>query len=559
MGDFILGNLDSFPVTGQPKNPTLAKMSKRWMGHAVIGYPAIERHTNLDYTGPLGSVMGIYYSLVFWLGKQEYKVQKLDEWVEISPVHAQYYQLTHKQKEDLEGKIKQGLVSVSQSVADMELLMHDKRRYEEFLHYLGYQTYEKAAKDGNKRAKEEVEWNANLDKKDIFFEEDDKAVAKRADQHSLKAVFIDQVDIHTGEGISIRSIVSRWPTLITDFMNMSDDDLEIDKVMNKLKISRAESVVLVTKNKLYQEWKAIFGPEIKSRYIRIQELLQSRRASVNQYREWLKPYIARHRMIMEGMSSPPGRQFKQISPYESGGTATSSSSITLLVWKDFIAPEIFKGGSEEMGKMLLDKPYKYGPEYKKEEFKTNDIPVDDDWTMRTLIFNKKWGLVRDYPWITERWVKKMKEEMFRDKWLTPHKPYYTFFPIRLDRFTLRMPTGEEVDDGAFDITFLIMSQNAMFAKLLELKAKQEEMEKYVDNLLGIGKIVEGRRPAYADEKESAVDKFLEAMSLSFEFAKGGPYERDFNDRITKGYLQRAAGERYGSIVGFLKKRMGVGG
>jgi hypothetical protein len=562
MGEWILGNLDSYPITGEAKNKLLEKMALPWMGHVVIGYPAIERHTALDYTGPLGSVMGIYYSLVFQLSKWEYKLQKAGEWVEISPVHAQYYQLTHRQKEELEGKIKQGLVSVSQSVADMELLMHDRRRYEEFLHYMGYRTYGEAAKQ-NKDAKEELDWNSNLDKSELYLKEDEKNARKMSDQHSLKAVFVDQVDVHTGEGISMRSIVSRWPTLITDFMNMSDEDMEIDKVMKKLNVSRAEAVVLITKNKLYQEWKALFGPEIKNRYERINELLISRRTSVEKYREWLKPYIARHKLLEEGLSSAGGRGEKLITPFETGGMATSSSEITLYVWKDFLVPEIFKGGSEETGKLLMEIEVKEG----KEKYKTNSIPVDDDWTKRNLIFHKEWGLITQYKWITERWVREQKEAMFRDRWLTPHKPYYTFFPIKLMRSTIRMPSGEEIDDGVFDVTFLIMSQNAMFCKLLELKARQEEMEQYVDNLLGIRnknfpgveRFAGGRRPPYAEGKKGFAGEFLEKMSLAFQFAKGGPYERDFNDRMTKGYLQRAAGERYGQIVGFLKKKMGVGG
>jgi len=40
---------------------------------------------------------------------------------------------------------------------------------------------------------------------------------------------------------------------------------------------------------------------------------------------------------------------------------------------------------------------------------------------------------------------------------------------------------------------------------------------------------------------------------------GGPYERDFEDRVTKVYLLRGAADRYGPIVGFIKKKMGIGG
>ena len=548
---WILDNFDTDSVTGRAKNEELNDKSLKWLGHWVVGYPYLERHTRLNYTGQIGSIMGMYYSLVFQLAKWEHNVRKADEWVEVSPVHAQYYQLTVKQKEELEGKIKQGLAQVSQAVADSELLMHDKRRYLEFLHYMGYRT----AKEWEQTDGKTEEKHNHDDKNSICFEDEDKrkkTVEKHIDNHSLKAVFIDQVDFHTGEGISMRSIVSRWPTLISDFMNLNDDDLSPDKVMEKLTISRAEAVILVTKNKLYQEWKNIFGPEIKNRYMTIEGLLQARKESIDQYREWLKPSIARHRMLKEGLGTAGGRAFNMTTQYISAGQATSAAKICLYVWKDFVPPEIFKGGTEEMGKLLMKDTNKWD----------NDIAVDDEWTKRTLIFGKEYGLINKYHWITEEWVREKKIEMFRDKWLTPHKPYYTFIPINLEKATIRMPDGNEMDDGIFDIGFMIMSQNAMFCKLLELKAKEEELEHYINKLLGVHKYESGTVPDYSKDKEGGNPalNFFGKFNIKMLLAKtGGPYERDFEDRITKVYLLRGAAERYGPIVGFLKKKMGMAG
>ncbi len=298
-GKYVLAdeNFVKDPVSGDvkgigavfsgPKNP--------WLGHALIASP-YESHMTLDFTGPPGASSGIYYALAFQLGKWEHNVHKIDEWVEVSPVHAQFYQLTIKQKEDLENKIKSGLGSAAQAVADLELLLHDKRKYEEMLHYMGY---ESKVIDGE----EQIDFSVDSDDKKR------KEREKRVDNHSLKAMFIDQVDIHTGEGISMRSIVSRWPTLISDYQRMADEDMNPDKVKDKLGVSKAEGVVLVTKNKLFLEWKKLFLPEVKARYVRIMELVRSRRTSVEQYKEWLKPVIARHKLLKEGLGSagvPPG-------------------------------------------------------------------------------------------------------------------------------------------------------------------------------------------------------------------------------------------------------------
>ncbi|MBS3051342.1 MAG: hypothetical protein J4400_04280 [Candidatus Aenigmarchaeota archaeon] len=548
-GEWILGDLSRHPLKGDILNKSLGKMcgpKGLWLGHVLAAGP-FEAHVKLDFTGPPGSVSGIYYSLTFQLGKWEYQVQKRDEWIEVSPVHAQYYQLTQKQKEDLEGKIKQGLVSVSQSVADMELLMHDRRRYHEFLHYLGYRTPNELKKDKKLEKQEKEHQHIDEEMDEICLKEDEdekqrKEREKRTDNHSLKAVFIDQVDMHTGEGISMRSIVSRWPTLITDFMRMDDGDMDPGKVRDKLDISRAEAVVLITKNKLFQEWKNIFGPEIKNRYITINDLTRARKESVKQYKEWLKPFIARHKLIKEGLATAGGRGGALTSFVTSGGVATSSSKIVLYVWKDFLVPELYKGGSEETAKMR---------EFKK-------LRPDDDWTMKNLIFSRKFGLINKYPWITEKWVKDKLEEMGASRWFTYQKPYYSFFEITLEKTNIRMPTGDEMEDGVFDINMFCMSENALFCKLLELKAEQELMEQHVNRLLGIHEPVRGTVPKYAQKEESPVTKFLDKFPMPFQFAKNhGPYERDFADRLTKIYFARIAGERYAPIVNFIKMKMGM--
>ncbi len=520
---FILGDFTKDTTTGALKNKDLFDSGLKWLGHALVLSP-FEAHVSLDYTGAPGASSGIYYALAFQLGKWEYNIQKADEWIEVSPVHAQYYQLTQKQKEDLEGRIKSGLASAAQAVADLELLLHDKRKYEEMLHYMGYQN----------RYDEEFK----IDTVDISDEDGKKK--RNADNHSLKAMFIDQVDFHTGEGISMRSIVSRWPTMISDFMKMDDSDIDPGSVMKKLDISRAEAVVLVTKNKLFNEWKNIFLPEVKSRYQRILELVRSRKKSVEEYKEWLKPYVARHKLIEEGLSDENRRSERRTSFMSTVGHAMSFSEISIWAWKDFLSPEIHKVS----GDIYAKKP----------------IPVYDDWTKKNLIFNKEYGLIVEHPWITEEWVLEQKKLFESNGWLTKNREYYSFFIIKFNRSNYRDATGNELEDGIFDVTLVLMSQNVLFAKLLELKAKQEEFNKYIDNLLGISKPIPGSVPKLKEGNIlGPIKQFFNFFSMPLEFIKRGPYEREFNDRITKYYLAPMAVDRYVPIVNFIKQKMGYGG
>lgn len=474
------------------------------LGHCVAFGP-LEGHTKLDFTGPPGTSSSIYFSLVFQLPKWEMKVAKFDEAIEVTPVHAQYYQLTTKQKEELENKIKTGLGQVAQSISDYELLRHDARKYQEFLNYF-----------------------------------------EGKDEHSLKAVFIDQVDMHTGD-VAMRNIVQRWPTLIHDFQRLTDEDLEVDKVKERLKVSKAEAIVLITKNKLYQEWKRLFLGNIKDRYERISQLSRGRQKSVDAYRDWLKPVIARHKLIDEGLATPGGRSSYRTAFVSAGGHAVSTSHLDIWVWKDFTSPEFFKGGSEDIARLTQGKLENWR------------LSPYDKWTKNNLIFHKKHGLVADHKWITDAWVRQKLKEMYDRRWLTRHKLYYSFFIISLDKTNMRTSTGDEFEDGYFDVNMIVMSQNAMFAKLLELEAKKEEFEDYVNNLLGLPTPKKGQafNPSQKDRLGPAKN-FFDWFSLNFQFFKRGPYEHDFDERLTKYYFKPIAEERYSVIVGFLKSKAGMG-
>jgi hypothetical protein len=501
-------------ITGDIENKKLLELQMANFGRMLAICPP-DQYISLNPTTAPGGTSGVYFSLVFQLRKWEYQVQRASQSIEITPAYTQYYQMVLRQKEEFETKIKAGLASAAQSVADLELLKHDERKYREFLGYFGMK----------------VENGKVMDD------------PKSKDEHSLKAIFVDQVDVHTGEGVSMRSIVSRWPTLITDFMRLADTDTDMDVVRKKLDISKAEAVVLVTKNKLYQQWKKMFGPEIKNRYERIAGLIRSREKSVDEYREWLKPVIARHQLLSEGLSDKGMRKdFFRTTFMTSPGSTTSLEFINVWAWKDITSPELAKIPGELIAKKPID-PY-------------------DDWTKKNLIFNKEHGLVTEYPWITDKWIKDQYTYLTDPtrRMLIAHKPYYTFFDITFMRGGIRLPSGAELEDSLFIVNTVFMSQNALFAKLLELRAKQETFEKYVNELLGIEHKIEGTPPEPKKEKDytKPFRDFFSYFNLNFQFFKRGPYERDFRDRVTKYYLKAMGSERYVPIKNLIKEKFSYG-
>ncbi|MFH1631222.1 MAG: hypothetical protein ABIA21_03320, partial [Candidatus Aenigmatarchaeota archaeon] len=482
-------------------------------GKCVLAGP-LDQHAVFNLTGPPGCAAKVYYGFLFQLRKWEYNEVKADEWIEVSPTHAQYYQLTMKQKEDLENKIKAGLASASQSIADFELLRHDQRKYQEFKDY--------------------------IDSKD---------------EHSLRAVFIDQVDVHTGD-TAIRNIVTRWPTLIVDFMRMAETDLDPGKVMDRLGVSKAEAVVLITKNKLYNEWKKIFIPEIEKRLNSIKELIQSREMSVKQYREWLKPYITRHKLLKETLGTAAMRKDQTTQFVPASGQASSSSTVNICAWKWFPKAEFKKRSGETDALHPID-PY-------------------DNWMKEELIYNKKHGLIADFPWITPDWVDATVKDIKSGPFLKPNKLYYSFFDIHFMRNTLRQADGSEVEDALYFINNMLMSQNILLAKILEIKAKEEETERYVDELIGtsILRDEEKKKKEEAKKKEDEkkwwkkyntastvfekIKKIEKPKSLKwFKLFKSGPYESHFDDRVVAD-LRRIGQYRYAPAVALIKERFGFG-
>ncbi len=481
------------------------------------------QYANINFTGPPGSCSGIYFSLVSQLRKWGYTVRKVDEWINVSPQHAQYYQLVVEQKRQLENTIKAGLVSAAQSVADLELVKHDMRKYEEVLKYFS-----------------------------------------EKDNHSLKAMFIDQVDIHTGEGVSLRSSAARWPTIIADFMKLRDEWVEPDKIAKELNISKAEGVILATKNRLFNKWKETFREVSIERYNNLKALIKSREKTVQEYRNWLKPYIARFKAMKLGHESTDSIKGLFSSPDDIAGQAGFSNGIKLWAWKYFSAPDIRKPAKELIDDFL--------------------IPPNDDYMVNKYIKDPKTGLANIYPDLLKPGKNgTVADDMIKEilgRWsdygLKKDELYYVFFEFDIERVGGKIHSFE-FEDITFDIRTYMMSQNVMLVKVLEMELREKEIEKYINEILGVSEDYAKKSfpELFGNEKKappssaiknyenigSSVSKKLEPvvkfLKKRFMFAKKGIYEKDFADRITKLYLTPMGQNFFGPVKGFLIKQMGV--
>ncbi len=383
--------------------------------------------TEINYTGKPGSASGIYYSLFFQLPKWDWHVEKATEWIEVTPTHKEYYDRTTATKQMLESTIKTGLASAAQSVADYELLMHDLRKYSEILGYF-----------------------------------------ERDDIHALKSMFIDQIDIHTGN-LSVGEMTrNRWPTMTADFHRLKDDEMKVDDIKKKLEISTAEGIILATKNRLYVDWKNMFKNTVVERYQRLKGLALSREKSINEYKEWLKPYISRFRTTRLGTAQSDLRKSFSRHFMDVAGLSTFLNQIRFFVWKPLITRE--QRPSEEVLGDFKVHPY--------DEFLRNNLILGGKF--RTYEKVKLPALADTYQWLrngrkycekcdkyySDGFIKcdgcgntELEDRTYADelvykeimtkwgeKWKTdPFEFYYMLLDIDIERLGIRLPSGELED------------------------------------------------------------------------------------------------------------------
>jgi hypothetical protein len=514
-------------------------------GWAICGSP-FEMVMIFDFTGLRGSGSNMYYGYVYQVPKWNYNIAKVDEWISVTPEWAEYYSLTLGQKQKLMETIKAGLASAASSVADYELAMHDVRRYKEIIDYF-------------------------------------KAAQK--DEHVLRSLFVDRVDAHTGEGYSLISMARRWPTIITDFIRMKEEWTDpkkipvakdqIQRIKEELDVSQAEATVLKTKNELFRQWKTAFRPTVVERYARMQNLVDARKASIDEYRNWMKPYLARFKMMKEKMETvSPADELSN--PYMTPGFGQSQAStgVKLWLWKPMPLGELRKA---EMGPL---KPVGTA------NFVVN--PYDDMVKKWLDKINAHWGTnITDVEILGGKDEKGNEHKGLLKEWTEYLPPnnfgrmdkfhvYYVFFEVTYWLNLVKTPPPEamETDNVMFyPLRGWFMSQNSLLVHLLEIEARNRAFEAYVNQMLGLKeaeediiKRVEAEIAGKAPEKPN-LKKFQKVRGWGGTLGKGmdkfahlyvkrGPYEPVFKERVSK-LMARGMGAYYKQQLDHIQALMGA--
>jgi len=166
-------------------------------------------------------------------------------------------------------------------------------------------------------------------------------------------------------------------------------------------------------------------------------------------------------------------------------------------------------------------------------------------------------------------------------------PYFIFFDMTINRFVARLPDGSEIEDMMFDrFKVSLSTQNVIILHLIELEAKDKDLDNYIGQLLGeMGKTSEGevvdikkleedwlinlegetkkeeKKPIpvlnFFKQVGDSINKFLEFFGIKLSFFRAlGPYEFSLNERVSKYYIKEA-GITFLSVVNYIKSSFGV--
>jgi len=566
-------------------------------GEGVNANP-FDQNEYLNYTTSLGGCSGVYYGLMFQLGKWGFERFKINEDIFVSQINKGYYDLVLGEKERLAQQIKSGLASIAQAYADLELILHDLRKYHEYVKLF------------NEIRETEEKMKIEKDEKKI----NELKNKKMKTLQTLRSIFIDQVDVHTdlpNTPIALRSIASRWPTIISDFMKL---DRETSPEEIRLDVSYAEKVVLSTKNKLFLSWLEMFEKTVTERYERLKELAVARENSIREYKEMLKPTITRYKMINDALSSSGGRKWIYTSFFRPEAQAFSIDSMTIWAWKPFAPEEKWRATREYFDKISLKdagftdeeiEELKESGVIKEKNVLIDALPIEPsiDRIVRLIMkrINEEYRAlgveftIVDVFRARERLVEQFKSHSAgaTSPVVWPYSPYFVFAEIPLVRAVVVLPNGTQLEDLAVsNLRTYVKTQNIIIGHIMELIVKEKMLENYVDSLLGeFGFDKEGRMRSVKDmlkkefvfiyggskdiekylspkeKKESKRNekkfnffkKFLDYFGINLAFYRSyGPYEHNVTYRLAKYYF-KISGSVFSLIKNYLNAAFQVPG
>ncbi len=574
-----------------------------------VNAPPYEAVKYLDLEFNMGVGSGVYYSLLFQLGKWGYERQEVKHSIEVSPVYKEYYTLIMDQKEKLDSQIKNGFAGLIQTIQDYELIDHDLRKYAEYLKWFaGLERAKKALKNAKETGNEIASAQAEY----------------RESQHIIKAMFIDQVDAYTGDSVSLKGIAVRWPTIIGDFFDLYDEDESVEDIQKERDIPKAEAIILKTKHELYREWKNEFLTNIIKRYRSLKQLALGRKFSIEETREDLIPLISRYKAIKDMRSDMKGAAELQFDWNRPDSQAVAMDIWDVWAWKPFTVKEEPYPNTRYSEDKIPLKEAGFNKEERKylfDNYKITEVPelpatpiMDRHLRNIMKMIYLEHGVRISLKDVVDKITDLSKRYSEPGDFSSTHggprwefSPYFIFLKIPTLRHIIKLPNSGMIEDMIWDgIQTFNITQNILIGRMLEIQAIKENERRQISRMLGYEDLAENGKVTELDEMlkktypefdfnegkvdEKGVESQLkkevkkEEVKKNFEefqekwksfnekskktlgklglyplmFAYKTPYEKLMFERMTK-QMQRGPGVAFGEVDNFLKKKAGVPG
>ncbi|MEM5820465.1 MAG: hypothetical protein QW678_02375 [Candidatus Aenigmatarchaeota archaeon] len=475
---------------------------------------------SLDFTHFAGKATEIIYSIIFGYGKKGFDVFKVDENLYVSSAYQPFYSNIRKQKEEIENNIKAQLAQIATAITDTQLIAHDYRKYKYFLKIF--------------LELDEIQKKLNEEKNKEKIEELKKR--KKELEQSLRNIFIDQVDIYTGDFSIINMARTRWTTFISDFLSLEEEKTPEDILQKFPNITKAEAIQLAKKNQLYLIWREEFKRVVKEREAELRKLLIMRKNSIDKYKEMLRPLIARYFSFKEEPSIFTSTSLSFIKP----ATYPLLIESTKLWLIKSIPPFYFEYEKIRQASLSLERIgliseniIKLVDKSKEEKIKKIVMPVEPSVDRVVLagleVINQKFGTnfsINDVLDIRESIYKK-EYEVSPDKERWKLSPYYVFVEISLDRVLLKTYSGIEIEDFAFSIKPYLISQNLAFLMYLQTKALDTYYEQQINSFFGesLLKEIEIEVDVKGQKTKQKLNIWLDIRSLDYIFEEEENYKK----------------------------------
>jgi hypothetical protein len=311
----------------------------------------------------------------------------------------------------------------------------------------------------------------------------------------------------------------------------------------------------------------------------METLVNSRRRSIDEYRAWLRPYIAKYKSMREGTEGKGGWGYVNNAFSTPGfGTMDAWSFVRIWAWRPFQPVEggkpeaIVQGGLSKRKGFMID-PYDDFVKYWQGKIEKNYGIRFKDGEVENILEN---ALKRN--------------ESAHCASMESQALYYLLFDFKILLNTLRSPPpeGVEMDNIMFiPIKIWVMSQNSMLIHILEIEAREKYMEKYMNEIIGTREVEEdifnkveaefsGKKEGSKEEKKESIwnrikpkyytkvnergfpENWEPNRSMKFVrfFVRPGPYEAVFFERASKMYF-RASGFYYKQMLDLIKGAMKI--